>query len=58
MPTFACIPHLFHMPDSLNSPTLRSWIDIAPTNDFPIQNLPFGVFETDERGPRDRKSVV
>ncbi|SNC64005.1 fumarylacetoacetate hydrolase [Hymenobacter gelipurpurascens] len=35
-----------------NDPALRSWIDIAPTSDFPIQNLPFGVFETDERGPR------
>ena len=39
------------MPD-LNDPTLRSWIDIPPTSDFPIQNLPFGVFETAERGPR------
>ncbi|SET44425.1 fumarylacetoacetase [Hymenobacter actinosclerus] len=35
-----------------NDPTLRSWIDIAPGSDFPIQNLPFGVFETPERGPR------
>jgi fumarylacetoacetase len=35
-----------------NDPALRSWIDIAPESDFPIQNLPFGVFETDERGPR------
>ncbi|HEX8330049.1 MAG TPA: fumarylacetoacetase [Hymenobacter sp.] len=33
------------------SPTLHSWIDIRPESDFPIQNLPFGVFETDERGP-------
>lgn len=40
------------MPSALNSPTLRSWIDIDPTSDFPIQNLPFGVFETTERGPR------
>jgi fumarylacetoacetase len=40
------------MPTSLNSPALRSWIDIPPGNDFPIQNLPFGVFETDERGTR------
>jgi fumarylacetoacetase len=37
--------------NALNSPTLRSWIDIRPESDFPIQNLPFGVFETDERGP-------
>jgi fumarylacetoacetase len=35
-----------------NDPTLRSWIDIPPTSDFPIQNLPFGVFETPERGTR------
>ena len=35
-----------------NDPTLRSWIDIAPGSGFPIQNLPFGVFETPERGPR------
>ena len=39
------------MPNALNSPALRSWIDIHPESDFPIQNLPFGVFETDERGP-------
>ncbi|MCC2545022.1 fumarylacetoacetase [Hymenobacter sp. BT175] len=35
-----------------NNPALHSWIDIAPTSDFPIQNLPFGVFETPERGAR------
>ena len=40
------------MPNALNSPALRSWIDIRPDCDFPIQNLPFGVFETEERGPR------
>ncbi|MBF9140031.1 fumarylacetoacetase [Hymenobacter properus] len=40
------------MATSPNSPTLRSWIDIPLGSDFPIQNLPFGVFETDERGPR------
>jgi fumarylacetoacetase len=31
-----------HPPD----PTLRSFIDVAPTSDFPIQNLPYGVFST------------
>jgi fumarylacetoacetase len=31
---------------------LRSWIDIAADSDFPIANLPWGVFETPERGPR------
>ncbi len=40
------------MPTSPNDPALRSWIDIAPGHDFPIQNLPFGVFETPERGTR------
>ena len=27
-----------------NDPSLRSFIDVAPTSDFPIQNLPYGVF--------------
>ena len=35
-----------------NNPELHSWIDIAATSHFPIQNLPFGVFETFERGSR------
>ncbi|MBC6609611.1 fumarylacetoacetate hydrolase family protein [Hymenobacter sp. BT507] len=37
---------------SANDPTIHSWIDIPPTSDFPIQNLPFGIFETEERGAR------
>jgi len=40
------------MATSPNSPTLRSWIDIPPHHDFPIQNLPFGVFTTESSGPR------
>ncbi|RYU75314.1 fumarylacetoacetase [Hymenobacter persicinus] len=35
-----------------NNPALHSWIDIPAGHDFPIQNLPFGIFETPERGPR------
>lgn len=35
-----------------NDPALRSWIDIRPTDDFPIQNLPFGVMELPDWGPR------
>jgi fumarylacetoacetase len=35
-----------------NDPSLRSWIDIPPDSDFPIQNLPFGVFRTETRDPR------
>lgn len=28
---------------SANNPSLSSWIEVAPTSDFPIQNLPFGM---------------
>ncbi len=38
---------------SANDPTLKSWIDITPNSDFPIQNLPFGIFSTsDAKKPR------
>jgi fumarylacetoacetase len=29
-----------------NNPSLRSWISVSEGSDFPIQNLPFGVFTT------------
>ena len=29
-----------------NNPTLKSWVNIPDNSDFPIQNLPFGVFKT------------
>lgn len=29
-----------------NNPQLKSWIDVPVGSDFPIQNLPFGIFET------------
>ena len=29
-----------------NNPSLRSWISVPEGSDFPIQNLPFGVFRT------------
>ncbi len=36
-----------------NDPTLRSFIPVDPTSDFPIQNLPYGVFSTkDGLAPR------
>ena len=35
-----------------NDPSLRSWVEVPANNDFPIQNLPFGVFKTKNRGPR------
>ena len=36
-----------------NDPSLRSFIPVAPTSDFPIQNLPFGIFSSkDGLAPR------
>ncbi|MBS1626090.1 MAG: fumarylacetoacetase [Bacteroidetes bacterium] len=29
-----------------NDPSLRSWVEVRPGSDFPIQNLPYGVFKT------------
>jgi fumarylacetoacetase len=30
-----------------NNPSLKSWVEVPVNSDFPIQNLPFGVFKTD-----------
>src|SRR6201996_1413311 len=35
-----------------NDPTLRSFISIDPASDFPIQNLPYGVFSARGLAPR------
>ena len=35
-----------------NDPSLKSWVDVPANSDFPIQNLPFGIFRTKSRGPR------
>lgn len=29
-----------------NNPALRSWVAVATDSEFPIQNLPFGIFQT------------
>lgn len=29
-----------------NDPSLRTWVDVPKGSDFPIQNLPFGIFRT------------
>jgi fumarylacetoacetase len=29
-----------------NNPTLKSWVGVPEGSDFPIQNLPFGIFKT------------
>src|ERR1043165_2634136 len=35
-----------------NDPSLTSWIPVDPDSDFPIQNLPFGIFKTQSSSPR------
>ena len=35
-----------------NDPSLKSWVEVPANSDFPIQNLPFGVFSTGEEYPR------
>lgn len=35
-----------------NDPALKSWIDVPEDSDFPIQNLPFGIFEAGGQPPR------
>lgn len=34
--------------DKTNHASYTSWIDVAKENDFPIQNLPFGIIKSDE----------
>lgn len=31
---------------------MRSWVEVPQGSDFPIQNIPFGIFSTDDRRPR------
>jgi fumarylacetoacetase len=35
-----------------NDPTLKSWLEVDTNSDFPIQNLPFGIFKTQSSSPR------
>ncbi len=35
-----------------NDPSLRSFIEVDPASDFPIQNLPYGVFSANGLAPR------
>ena len=34
------------MPLSANNPDRTSWLHVGKNSDFPIQNIPFGVFLT------------
>ncbi len=35
-----------------NDPSLKTWVEIPANSDFPIQNLPFGIFESPNHSPR------
>lgn len=35
-----------------NNPALKSWVEVDENSDFPIQNLPFGIFKTETQKPR------
>ena len=35
-----------------NNPALKSWIEVTNDSDFPIQNLPFGIFSLEGDTPR------
>ena len=32
-----------------NDPKLKSWVEVSSDSDFPIQNLPFGIFSTKKK---------
>lgn len=34
-----------------NNPKLKSWVEVPKNSDFPIQNLPFGIFKTKYLSP-------
>ena len=35
-----------------NDPSLKSWLEISKESDFPIQNLPFGIYSTKNKTKR------
>ena len=39
------------MMDKTNNPDLKSWIQVEKGSDFPIQNLPFGIFRRPGKPP-------
>lgn len=44
--------HIHRPMISANDPTLTSWVEVPEDSDFPIQNLPFGIFRTPQEAPR------
>ena len=45
------------MTDATNDPALTSWCDSAQGSDFPIQNLPLGIFSVGERRRRSGVAI-
>jgi fumarylacetoacetase len=35
-----------------NNPNLTSWVNVPEQSDFPIQNLPFGIYSTESKTQR------
>jgi fumarylacetoacetase len=40
-----------------NNPSLNSWLEVPDDSDFPIQNLPFGIFSTSSLSPRSGVAI-
>ena len=40
------------MKHKANNPALKSWVEVPNDSDFPIQNLPYGIFSTKDKSPR------
>lgn len=38
--------------NNANDPSLKSWIEVKSDSDFPIQNIPFGIFSPEGKSPR------
>jgi fumarylacetoacetase len=40
-----------HIEINANNPDLKSWVEVPAGSDFPVQNLPFGIFKTKYLSP-------
>lgn len=40
-----------------NNPSLKSWIEVPENSDFPIQNIPFGIFKAKNKAPHPATRV-
>lgn len=47
------LPFNYNMKNAINAnnPKLKSWVEVPVGSDFPIQNLPFGIFKTEYLSP-------